>query len=180
MIKLKDILSEIESKDSYKLHKSIVLPKIEIQKYFETRKEDIKNLVDLNEYDQIYTIFYNKFNKIPQDLIAQFVNDEILSANWTLLEPKDSGGGFIEYSDVEPDNDDLNETSSVWKINIVVDKWVKKHRNKLIKLADADDYRKFYQSIVDAFPKANQDKLMQAFQSSAIAHGIHYAISTDV
>jgi hypothetical protein len=180
VIKLKDILSEIESKDSYKLHKSIVLPKIEIQKYFDTRKEDIKNLIDLNEYDQIYAIFYNKFSNIPQALIAQFVNNEILSTNWTMLEPKDSGGGFIEYSDAEPKDNNLDATSSVWKINLVVDKWVKKHRDKLIRLADADDYRKFYQSIVDAYPKAPQDKLMQAFQSSVITHGIHYEISTDV
>jgi hypothetical protein len=78
VIKLKDILSEIESKDSYKLHKSIVLPKIEIQKYFETRKEDIKNLVDLNEYDQIYTIFYNKFNKIRR---RRYLNSLITSKN---------------------------------------------------------------------------------------------------
>jgi len=180
MIKLKDILREIESKDSYTLHPSIVLPKIKVLKYFNSCKKDIKSLIDSNNYDQIYTMFYNKFSDIPQDLIAQFVNNEILSTNWTLLEPKESGGGFIEYSDVEPDDNELSEISSVWKINLVVDKWVKKNRDTLIKLADSDDYKKFYQKIIDAFPKAPQDKLMQAFQSSAIAHGIHYEVSTDV
>ena len=63
MIKLKDILREIESKDSYTLHPSIVLPKIKVLKYFDSRKKDIKSLIDSNDYDQIYTMFYNKFCK---------------------------------------------------------------------------------------------------------------------
>ena len=180
MIKLKDILSEIESVDSYKLHKSIVLPRVKIQKYFDKRKEDIKTLVDANDYDQVYDIFYSQFPDISQDVVAQCVTTELISTNWTLLEPEESKGGFIKPSDAEPKNNELDETSSVWKINAVVDKWVKKNRDTLIKLADANDYKKFYRMVIDAFPKAPQDKLMQALQTSAITHGVHYEISTDV
>lgn len=171
MIKLKNILQEIQSKDTYYLDKSITVPRSKIQKFFEKNKDTIKQLVDLDDYDSIYKMGYAEFPKIPQENVAQYINNELLDTKWLTREPTIGYNEKISF--------DIDETSDVWQIDQAVSKWVKKNKTKLTKLADDNDYAKFNSLAKKAFPKAQEDKLMQALQAATIEHSIHYELITD-
>ena len=49
----------------------------------------------------------------------------------------------------------------------------------MIKLADDDEYKNFYQAVKDAFPEVPEDKLLFAFNVAAVEHDIHYDVLTD-
>ena len=171
MIKLKAILQEIKSKDSYDLDKAVVIPRKKVHSFFKKNLDDIKELVDLNDYDTLYQMAYEEFPDIPQDVVAQSINNEIESTKWLMKEPTMGYNEKISY--------DIDETSETWEIDHEVSKWVKKNKTKLIKLADADNYGKFNDMVKKAFPKAQEDKLMQALGAATVDHGIHYDMMTD-
>lgn len=171
MIKLKAILQEIKSKDSYALDKAVVIPRKKIQSFFKKNLEEIKELVELNDYDTLYQMAYEEFPKMPQDVVAQCINNELASTKWLTKEPTIGYNEKISY--------DIDETSETWEIEHELSKWVKKNKTKLVKLADANDYNKFNGMAKKAFPKAQEDKLMQALASAAIEHDIHYEVMTD-
>ena len=164
-------MQEIKSKDNYTLDKAVTIPRKKVQSFFKKNLDDIKELVDSNDYDTLYKMAYEEFPDISQAVVAQSINNEIESTKWLTKEPTIGYNEKISY--------DIDETSETWEIEHEVSKWVKKNKTKLVKLADADDYGKFNNMAKKAFPKAQEDKLMQALGAATIEHDIHYEMMTD-
>lgn len=171
MIKLRDILKELQSKDTYYLDKAIIIPSKKIQKFFEKNIDDIKRLSQNDDYDKIYKMGYEEFPEYPQENVAQYINNELLSTKWLTQEPTI---GYNDKIQLQVDQD-----TETWELDREVSRWIKKNKNKLIKLADNNDYKKFNALAFKAFPKAQADKLMQALLNASVENDIHYELHTD-
>ena len=167
MIKLKDLLKELESRDNYYIANTIIEPRLAVRKYFNANKESLEVLMDQDRWNEVYQIIFKEFPKFEQHVLATAINSEASNAGWlTKQVPVD-----IKLS--------IDFNSEVGEIQTTVSAWVAKNKNKLLKLADNDEYTKFYQAVKDEFPDVPEDKLLFAFNVAAVEHDIHYDVLTD-
>ena len=177
MIKLLDILKEIQSIDSYELHDRIVKYRDKVQKFFKKNKARLAKYVEKDDWDSFYQIAFDAFPNEPQDDIAQAMGNEANAAGWyTSVSPRK----FIGKTEVTKPSKEINQLSDVTEINSIVSDWVRKNKRKLIKLADDDNYKEFYRLVKSKFPEAPEDKLVYAMNKAAVEHGIHYELITEV
>ena len=168
MIKLADLLKEIESIDSYRLSKKVVDIKIAVERFFKKNKDVLVSFAKKEDWNSIYKLAFQSIPQFDQDDVAQELNNIILTVGW----PFEIGS---QYNTTKLTNDsDVNE------VNAAVSKWVKKNRTKLIKLGDNNDYDELYQLAKDQFPEVQEYKLVQAVNIAAIEHGINYELITEV
>ena len=167
MIKLKDLLKELESRDNYYIANTIIEPRLAVRKYFNANKESLEVLMDQDRWNEVYQIIFKEFPQFEQHILSTAINNEALDAGWlTKQVPVD-----IKLS--------IDFNSEVGEIQTTVSAWVAKNKNKLLKLADNDEYTKFYQAVKDEFPDVPEDKLLFAFNVAAVEHDIHYDVLTD-
>ena len=167
MIKLKDLLKELESRDNYYIANNIMEPRLAVQKYFNANKDSLEVLMDQDRWDEVYQIIFNQFPQFEQHILSTAINSEALDAGWlTKQVPVD-----VKLS--------IDVNSTVGEIQATVSNWVGKNKKRLIKLADDDEYKNFYQAVKDAFPEVPEDKLLFAFNVAAVEHDIHYDVLTD-
>jgi 23S rRNA U2552 (ribose-2'-O)-methylase RlmE/FtsJ len=164
MIKLKSIVSEIQSQDSYKLHDKIVKAQTQVLDYLKKNKEELLPLVMDDNWEEVYKIVFAAFPDLDQADMATVINTDSLSlTGWLSMDPDE----IIK---------DLDHTHGVRHVFVAVNDWVKKNKAKLIKLADADDYDAFYKLAKDKFPKVPEEKLLHALKLAAVENHIHYDI----
>jgi hypothetical protein len=149
-----------------------MIPRMKIHKFFKKHLDKIKVLIDRNDFDTIYQMGFAEFSDITQDKVVQCINNELLATKWLTEEPT------LSYIDNSPSYK-IDSSSDVREIDLEVSKWMKKNKNKLIKLADKNEYAKFYDTVKKAFPEAQEDKLMMAVHRGAIDNNIHYELITD-
>lgn len=167
MIKLKDLLKELESRDNYYIANTIMEPRLAVRKYFNANKESLEALMDQDRWNEVYQIIFKEFPQFEQHILATAINSEASDAGWlTKQVPVD-----VKLS--------IDFNSEVGEIQTTVSAWVAKNKNKLLKLADNDEYTKFYQAVKDEFPEVPEDKLLFAFNVAAVEHDIHYDVLTD-
>ena len=167
MIKLKDLLKELESRDNYYIANNIMEPRLAVRKYFNANKESLEVLMDQDRWDEVYQLIFKEFPQFEQHILSTAINNESLDAGWlTKQVPVD-----IKLS--------IDVNSEAGEIQTTVSNWVDKNKNRLIKLADNDEYKNFYQAVKDAFPDVPEDKLLFAFNVAAVEHDIHYDVLTD-
>lgn len=171
MIRLKDLLHEVlTSKDSYTLDKDIVSANKKVQKFIEDNFEELEKLIADDDFKTIYQMAFKNIQGVDQLKLIQALNNSL-----NLLT---TGEPFIVYPD-ENDSFDIDETSTTWEVGHEVSKWVKRNRKKLLKLADDDNYKEFYELAKKQFPKAQEWKLMLAVNQAAIKYDIHYEYHVD-
>ena len=167
MIKLKDLLKELESRDNYYIANNIMEPRLAVRKYFDANKDSLEVLMDQDRWDEVYQIIFNQFPQFEQYILSIAINIVALDAGWlTKQVPVD-----IKLS--------IDVNSEVGEIQTTVSNWVGKNKKRLIKLADDDEYKNFYQAVKDVFPNVPEDKLLFAFNVAAVEHDIHYNVLTD-
>jgi len=167
MIKLKDLLKELESKDNYYIANNIIEPRLAVRKYFTANKDSLEVLMDQDRWHEVYQIIFNQFPQFEQHILATAINNEALDAGWLTKQVPVNAKLSLDVN------------SEVGEIQATVSAWVAKNKNKLIKLADDDDYTKFYQAARDQFPGVQEDKLLFALKVAAVEHDIHYDVLTD-
>ncbi len=172
MIKLANLLKEVESIDSYRLSKKVVDVKITVDQFFKKNKDVLVNFAKKDDWNSIYKLAFQLIPQFDQDDIAQELNNIILSVGWLTEEEYEMKS---KYNTIV-----LTHASNVNEVNAAVSKWVKKNRTKLIKLGDNNEYNKFYQLAKDQFPDVQEYKLVQAVNIASIEHGINYEIITEV
>jgi hypothetical protein len=177
MIKLLDLLKEIQSIDSYKLSDPIIKVRIEVQKFFNANKNDLAKFVKSNDWDSFFKLTFKNLSQYKQDQVAQAISNEAAAAGWYTENPIPTYTGKVDAKKVSTQ---IDQNSDVNEINAVVSDWVKKNKSKLMKLSDSDKYNEFYQLVKDKFPLAQEDKLLYAMNLAAIEHGIHYELITEV
>jgi hypothetical protein len=167
MIKLKDLLKELESRDNYYIANNIMEPRLAVRKYFDANKESLEVLMDQDRWNEVYQLIFKEFPQFEQHILSTAINSEALDAGWlTKHVPVD-----IKLS--------IDVNSEAGEIQTTVSNWVGKNKNRLIKLADNDEYKNFYQAVKDEFPDVPEDKLLFAFNVAAVEHDIHYDVLTD-
>ena len=171
MIKLKNIVKEIQSIDSYQLSKKIVDIKKEVDKFFKKHESTLTKCAEASNWVAIYKLAFQSLPQFAQDEVVQEINNTILSLGWL------TKNDIASYNTTDAK---LDHDSNVNEVNAFVSKWVKKNRTKLIKLADDNNYKEFYQLAKDQFPGVQEYKLVQAVNTAAIEHDIHYELSTEV
>jgi len=167
MIKLKDLLKELESKDNYYIANNIMEPRLAVRKYFNANKDSLEVLMDQDRWHEVYQIIFKQFPQFEQHILSTAINNEALDAGWLTKQVPVN----VKLS--------LDVNSEAGEIQATVSAWVAKNKNKLIKLADDDDYTKFYQAARDQFPGVQDDKLLFALKVAAVEHDIHYDVLTD-
>jgi hypothetical protein len=167
MIKLKDLLKELESKDNYYISNNIMEPRLAVRKYFNANKDSLEVLMDQDRWNEVYQIIFKEFPQFEQHILSTAINSEALDVGWLTKQVPVSA----KLS--------LDSNSEVGEIQTTVSAWVAKNKNKLIKLADDDEYTKFYQAARDQFPGVQDDKLLFALKVAVVEHDIHYDVLTD-
>jgi hypothetical protein len=162
MIRLKDLLNEIQSKDTYYLNNKIIQVRKEVDVFFKKNKEVLLGYAKEYDWDRFYKMAYDALPDLGQDQVAQELNSILLSLPVDIKLPKK-----------------LDQNSHVLEINALVSKWVEKNKNKLIKLADDNKYNEFYDLARKEFPNVQEDKLFYAVDLASIEHNIHYEFITD-
>ena len=177
MIKLLDILKEIQSKDLYYISDRIVKVRTAVQKFFQKNKEQLSKFAETDNWDAYYKLGFAALPEFRQEEVAQALDNEAMAAGWYTE-------NIIPLANAKSDNKkastQIDQLSDVNEINAVVSDWVRKNKAKLIKLADDNNYKEFYQLVKDKFPLAPEDKLVQAMNAAAIEHDIHYELITEV
>ena len=89
MIKLKDLLKELESRDNYYIANTIIEPRLAVRKYFNANKESLEVLMDQDRWHEVYQIIFKEFNRlISKTLSAKSENLRLnFSANSAAPEP---------------------------------------------------------------------------------------------
>jgi len=167
MIKLKDLLKELESKDNYYIANNIMEPRLAVRKYFNANKDSLEVLMDQDRWHEVYQIIFKQFPQFEQHILSTAINNEALDAGWLTKQVPVNAKLSLDVN------------SEVGEIQTTISAWVAKNKNKLIKLADDDDYTKFYQAARDQFPGVQDDKLLFALKVAAVEHDIHYDVLTD-
>ena len=134
MIKLKDLLKELESRDNYYIANNIMEPRLAVRKYFNANKDSLEVLMDQDRWHEVYQIIFKQFPQFEQHILSTAINNEALDAGWLTKQVPVNA----KLS--------LDSNSEVGEIQTTISAWVAKNKNKLIKLADDDDYTKFYQA----------------------------------
>lgn len=134
MIKLRDIIHEIQSVDSYRLRDRIVQVRNAVKKFFNQNKDKLAKFAKDDNWDEIYSLAFKNITQFNQDEVAQALGNEAMAAGWYTENPTPTF--TVKAGKNKPQ---LDQTSDVNEINAVVDVWVKKNKKKLMKLADENN-----------------------------------------
>jgi len=171
MIRLKPILKEVlQSADTYMVHSNIAAANNAVRDFMETHGDEVMRLLSADDLNAIYQLAYAQYPKMDQARLIQALNNALVDI--TCQEPT------VEYPD-PTDRFEIDDTSSTWEVRHEVGKWVYTHRHDLMRLVDTDDYREYHRLAREAFPMAQEWKLMLALHDASIEHDIHYAYITD-
>lgn len=171
MIRLVDLLKEtLSSNDTYELDKSIAAANKAVKKFFDDNEQEIEKLIASQDFIKLYHMAVKDIKGIEPYKLLQALNNKLVSITShepTVGKPKDN------------ESFEIDDTSTTWEVSHEVSKWVKRNREKLVKLADKDDYKEFYGLAKKEFPKAQEWKLVLAVSAAAIEHDIHYEYDPD-
>ena len=117
MIKLLDILKEIQSKDLYYISNRIVKVRTAVQKFFQKNKEQLSKFAETDNWDAYYKLGFAALPEFRQEEVAQALDNEAMAAGWYTE-------NIIPLANAKSDNKkastQIDQHSDVNEINAVV------------------------------------------------------------